>query len=293
MTSTDEAAFTAALAAAPNDDVCRGAFADWLTDNHGMVECLRCTDRKEIAKSPYVLEGIFHRWRVGGTCPTCNGTTRIPDDRLDRAYYHRTRIAVRPVLADPDDDVPRLEFADWADQQGRPERAALIRAQIELSHKLKCPGWCDHDPMKCRRTALEHEIDRLLQVAAKDVWCGHPQFELRTRGSYGQSTDHWAADVKRGFIETVQATGPAWVKHADHLVAHHPVRNAFLGGLPVIGYGTTVWAGGIQVRACWFVRADGTKMRTQPVAASTVGDAAVAAELARLYWPSVTVQFWA
>lgn len=288
---TDEQSFTAALTAAPDDDVCRGAFADWLTDNHGTVECPRCTDRKEIAKRPYAKIEIIKRGRFVGSCPMCNGTTRIPDDRLDRAYYHRTRIAVRPVLADPDDDVPRLEFADWADQQGRPERATLIRAQIELVNKPPCPDWCRHDPGRCPVTALECDVDRLLQVAAKDVWCGHPRFELRTRGSYGQPTDHWAADVKRGFIETVQTSGPAWAEHADHLVAHHPVRNAFLGGLPVIGYGTTVWAGGIQVRACWFVRADGTKMRTQPVTASTVGDAAVAAELARLYWPSVTVQF--
>ncbi|MEO2089055.1 MAG: TIGR02996 domain-containing protein, partial [Gemmataceae bacterium] len=37
------------------------------------------------------------------------------------------------VLAAPDDDLPRLVYADCAEENGDPEYAAFIRAQIELA----------------------------------------------------------------------------------------------------------------------------------------------------------------
>ncbi len=37
----------------------------------------------------------------------------------------------REVVRNPDDDTLRLIYADWLDENGRPERAALIRAQVE------------------------------------------------------------------------------------------------------------------------------------------------------------------
>ena len=36
----------------------------------------------------------------------------------------------RAIVARPDDDTLRLIFADWLDENGRPERAAFIRAQV-------------------------------------------------------------------------------------------------------------------------------------------------------------------
>lgn len=233
---TDEAAFTAALEADPDDDVCRGAFADWLTDNAGTWECPNCTDRISLMQTPHAYENVMRYCgpRPREKCPVCDNTRAVPDDRLDRAYYHRARIAVKPVLADPDDDDARLAFADWADGQGRYDRAELIRAQIELAAKPPCPDWCDHDPAKCRVTALEREVQRLVEAAKRDVWCGIPQFELvhfaytdiRTAGEW------WRGCVHKGFVETVLTTGPAWVEHAAHLLAHNPITHAFLVGAP-------------------------------------------------------------
>jgi uncharacterized protein (TIGR02996 family) len=37
------------------------------------------------------------------------------------------------VLAHPDDDTPRLVYADWCDDAGDPDRAAFIRAQVEAA----------------------------------------------------------------------------------------------------------------------------------------------------------------
>lgn len=40
------------------------------------------------------------------------------------------RSFLRAICAAPDDDTPRLIFADWLEEHGEPERAAFIRDQI-------------------------------------------------------------------------------------------------------------------------------------------------------------------
>ena len=40
---------------------------------------------------------------------------------------------VRAVLESPFDDAPRLVYADWLEENGRPGRAEFIRAQVELA----------------------------------------------------------------------------------------------------------------------------------------------------------------
>ena len=46
------------------------------------------------------------------------------------------------VLAAPDDDLPRLVYADWLEENGRGPLAAFIRAQIRLAHAP--PGHSDY-----------------------------------------------------------------------------------------------------------------------------------------------------
>jgi uncharacterized protein (TIGR02996 family) len=42
------------------------------------------------------------------------------------------------IIAHPDDDAPRLIFADWLDEQGSSARAEFIRSQIE---RIRLPDW--------------------------------------------------------------------------------------------------------------------------------------------------------
>ncbi len=42
---------------------------------------------------------------------------------------------LQAILEEPDDDGPRLVFADWLEENGRPERAEFIRLQIERSRR--------------------------------------------------------------------------------------------------------------------------------------------------------------
>jgi uncharacterized protein (TIGR02996 family) len=39
------------------------------------------------------------------------------------------------IRAAPDDDAPRLVYADWLDEHGQPERAEFIRVQCELARR--------------------------------------------------------------------------------------------------------------------------------------------------------------
>ena len=40
---------------------------------------------------------------------------------------------LRAILDAPEDDAPRLVYADWLDEHGDDARAAFIRAQVELA----------------------------------------------------------------------------------------------------------------------------------------------------------------
>ncbi len=58
------------------------------------------------------------------------------------------------VLAHPDDDLPRLVYADWLDESGDPDGARFVRAQIALS---ALPEW-DPQAAALRRTQPEWDL---------------------------------------------------------------------------------------------------------------------------------------
>jgi uncharacterized protein (TIGR02996 family) len=69
---------------------------------------------------------------------------------------------LQATLSAPDDDTPRLVYADWLEEHGRSERAAFIRLQCELARLT------DDDP---RRPELE-AMGRQLLSAHRGEWLG-------------------------------------------------------------------------------------------------------------------------
>jgi uncharacterized protein (TIGR02996 family) len=120
--------------------------------------------------------------------------------RLEEAF-------LADVIEHPDDDVPRLVFADWLDDQGEAERAELIRVQVELA---RLPA---DDP---RRTALQWREADLL----------------------GRNLQRWMApvadcsvsspDFRRGFIEAVDCHAAALLDSGGRLFARAPIRELTL-----------------------------------------------------------------
>ena len=64
------------------------------------------------------------RWRVAA-----NRGTHMRADLIEREAF------LRAIFADPDNDMPRLVFADWLDDQGESDWAELIRLQCEIANK--------------------------------------------------------------------------------------------------------------------------------------------------------------
>jgi uncharacterized protein (TIGR02996 family) len=141
------------------------------------------------------------------------------------------------ILEHPDDDAPRLVYADWLEERGDSDqtaRAYFIRRQIALSAI---------DPAELSGEALD-EQRRLLDLAQRrwvPAW-------LRGRASWS-----------RGFIQGVYSSVADWVKHHEELVAEHPIRRVALHGevrpedMPVIAETATLCK--LDLSACTFAAA--------------------------------------
>jgi uncharacterized protein (TIGR02996 family) len=86
---------------------------------------------------------------------------------------------LQAIIESPDDDGLRLVYADYLEEQGQPERAELIRVQIELARFQEDPSWRDE------WEAREQELLR----AHGEQWLGP------LRGLVSQWT------FRRGFVE--------------------------------------------------------------------------------------------
>ena len=91
----------------------------------------------------------------------------------------------RAVAAAPDDDLPRLVFADWLEERDEPAHAAFVRAQVELA---RTPPW---EPFA---VGLRHREPDL--VTGAPWWSAlprvdgiglewHPEFALRRGFAWG------------------------------------------------------------------------------------------------------------
>jgi uncharacterized protein (TIGR02996 family) len=118
------------------------------------------------------------------------------------------------ILAHPDEDTPRLVYADWLEEHGDPDRAAFIRLQIEA----------DPLPDGAARAEREEAARRLL-VGHLDDWLG-PLRALAT---------NWI--FVRGFPERLTVLHEVFLDHADEILAAAPVRSIFFRKvkLPLVG----------------------------------------------------------
>jgi uncharacterized protein (TIGR02996 family) len=120
------------------------------------------------------------------------------------------------VLDRPDDDTPRLAFADWSDEHGEPDRAALIRDQIATGDAAR------FDP---RAAGVLPE-----QWAAAVRGCGVA-----------------SGKVRRGFVAAVRLSLAAWAGNAAALLARWPLEWVEVADVPglafeVVRSGSSPWA---------------------------------------------------
>lgn len=106
------------------------------------------------------------------------------------------------ICAHPEEDTPRLMYADWLDEYGDPERAEFIRAECELART-------DHDSPIYLPLLRRSDV---LRVNNADRWFG----PLRTTGDYHITT-------RRGFVDCVVLNAGGFAAQADLIFAHAPV----------------------------------------------------------------------
>jgi uncharacterized protein (TIGR02996 family) len=116
------------------------------------------------------------------------------------------------ILASPADDLPRLVYADWCDENGQPERAEFIRTEIEMA---KMSPDKDEPPDDRDQPRFQPLQDR-----AKELWDAHAEqwYPGLKRCAEEVSTD-------RGFPYHIATSASRFVKHAADLFAAAPTIN--------------------------------------------------------------------
>jgi uncharacterized protein (TIGR02996 family) len=153
---------------------------------------------------------------------------------------------LRAVLEDPADDLPRLAYADWLDEQGNEtgrSRAEFIRAQVELSRIGHRPAGCGDRSCPCAGLSRRaRSLARTGNPPNVSVWAGEPLNTI-PKARYRFS---------RGFVAEVEMP-PWWFsRHARDIFLANPVVAATLRG------GWPVW----RQRMYWWLKAnDLTRVR--------------------------------
>lgn len=120
---------------------------------------------------------------------------------------------LRDIIEHPDDDAPRLIYADWLQDHDQAERAEFIRLQCRLA----APDALD-DP---HRWALLARQQQLLREHGKG-WAG-PLRRLVKRWRF-----------RRGFVESVVLPAEAFLRHGDELFRLAPIREVRLLGESIV-----------------------------------------------------------
>lgn len=121
------------------------------------------------------------------------------------------------IRENPDDDTPRLVYADWLEEHGEPERAELVRVQVEIAKtwqpRLNGSGawwgsasasweWQPYDDLRRREQFLIATCTDFLP-------------ECRQCDCTGLVPSFDRVDFTRGILEELECTWEIWREHGD------------------------------------------------------------------------------
>lgn len=152
---------------------------------------------------------------------------------------------LRAIIASPDDDAPRLVYADWLEENGEPERSEFIRVQIELAIQCsRCEGWGgytnpDGSTSECwrckenkpRRDALRNRERDIFPEMAMETFERMPKAISGLTFSWGHGhvrNGRYDFEFRRGFIESISLSCADFMQHAKTIFAVAPIREVRL-----------------------------------------------------------------
>ena len=115
------------------------------------------------------------------------------------------------IKAHPDDDTPRLVFADWLDEHGEPERARVIRNMVAAPDGVVMVYWAAGH---CRPWQVSTHRVRKWRGCSADFRACVP--EVKT----GPSID---LEFRRGFAVLLVVSFEGWVAFRESLMESHPL----------------------------------------------------------------------
>jgi len=116
---------------------------------------------------------------------------------------------IRDICVNPFDDVPRLIYADWLEEQGRREQAEFIRLQISLVNHHKFETGC---PLRKREREL-------WLVGRRKNWLT----------CYNQYVS--PEDCRRGFVTKSVAEFKNWGHRGKAVCRHNPIEEVTIPGV--------------------------------------------------------------
>ena len=208
---------------------------------------------------------------------------------------------LKAILANPEEDTPRLVYADALQERGEPgdeERAEFIRVQVAISRTAPdelCPR-CIVDPNghqktngPCRCTKPLWALRRRSRELLAFDWCpvAIPRTTPRIRTApvdielLDGNGLRAAFRSRRGFVARCWLPAADWLAHSDAILAAHPVTAVALTTIPELKF---VFAGGGQPRAAHL---PGRRQHRSDYGSWAV-DRGIAIGLLRANWPGVT-----
>jgi uncharacterized protein (TIGR02996 family) len=149
------------------------------------------------------------------------------------------------IVAEPDEDTPRLVAADFLEENGEADRAAFIRVQIALA-RSEAFAVCRSPEAEELREATQVEVDTLRKKERAflgpfsvypHLWAAEDCPELvravpsvRTSSPLagfhveGAERLHW----HRGFVERTTCPAVEWLQHGTAVRKRNPVREVVL-----------------------------------------------------------------
>jgi uncharacterized protein (TIGR02996 family) len=137
--------------------------------------------------------------------PMADAPVRQAPSENTRAPADVGEALMQAILAEPEDDTPRLVYADWLEEHGGPaerDRAEFIRVQMELP-RTETPA---------RVNELEKREKALWRAHHKEWLAGLPP-DLRKRN----------LQFHRGFFEELHQPARLWATHGDEMFRRHPI----------------------------------------------------------------------
>lgn len=170
----------------------------------------------------------------------------------------------------PEEDAPRLIYADWLDEHGESERAEFIRVQIELArlHTCACaPSLFMHpNCLVCDSVhALYNRRHRLLNNLYDEFRPNVPHsWAVGMDGDLPDDEFAPGSSVSRGFTEMIRCSAADWLAHADAILAEHPVRRVRLTDRTAGNPPGVIGTAGVLTKAVLTAKWPGIEFELQP-----------------------------